>query len=258
VSVIAHISDLHFGQEDPFAADRLLEDLNEISPHVVVVSGDLTQRARRKEFRAARDYLERIPFPKIIVPGNHDIPLYNLYDRFVKKLTSFQKYVSPLLNEVFENDQLAIYGINTARAWSFKEGRISREQIEWLRQGLAETGRNKFKILVTHHPLPDLGRSGLAIPILDQGGVDLVLTGHVHESSLGDLKADLLLTTRSMLAIGAGTAISARTRGEPNSYNVIKIDGESLTLCLKVLAQNSFVQVDEFRFLRTEHRWVRQ
>lgn len=254
---IAHISDLHFGREDPLIADVLLRDLYRDRPSVVVVSGDLTQRAKRKEFRAAKEFLEQIPIPKVIVPGNHDIPLYNLFGRFIKRLSRFRKNISKNIDEVYKDDELAIFGINSARSFTFKEGRISLKQIAQLEKNLAAIDDSKLKILVTHHPLPTLGRSGLALPVLEEGGIDLLLTGHIHEMSVGDLKADMMLSERSILAFGAGTAISGRTRGEPNSYNMICCEEEKITLRLRVWTEGSFRQAGEYVFQKQEGVWKR-
>jgi predicted MPP superfamily phosphohydrolase len=257
MKIIAHISDLHFGREDKTAADSLRDDLHREKPSVVVVSGDLTQRARKSEFKAARDFLDSIPFPKVVVPGNHDIPLYSLYGRFIKRLSSFERYISDEFDEVYEDAKLAIFGINSSRSLTFKEGRISHQQLEQLKVGLNGIDPSKLKILVVHHPLPTLGRAGLAIPILEQCGLDMVLTGHLHESSILDLKADLTLSQRSILAIGAGTAISARTRGEPNSYNLIKASGSKISLLLKVLNEGIFSQSGHFAFEKRGGTWCR-
>ena len=112
---IAHISDLHFGTEDPPVAAGLLVDLAEHRPHVVAVSGDLTQRARDSQFASAKAYLDQIPFPKIVVPGNHDQPLFNLAHRFLWPLHRYQKWITPELRPVLQDEELTVVGINTAR-----------------------------------------------------------------------------------------------------------------------------------------------
>src|SRR5438045_7094277 len=121
---IIHLSDVHFGTVDPGAADLVVEKINELSPDVVVVSGDLTQRARSSEFKAARAFLDRLPSPQIVVPGNHDIPLYNAFDRFFRGLDKFQRYITPDLTPTFFDEELAIVGVNTARSMVIKGGRI--------------------------------------------------------------------------------------------------------------------------------------
>src|SRR5258705_9172875 len=150
--IIAHISDLHFGTEDPLVADGLLTDLSELQPTLVVNSGDLTQRARAGQFMAARAYLDRIPFPQIMVPGNHDIPLYDLIRRFFFPLSRYKKYITPNLAPRFDHDQFVVLGVNTARSFTWKNGRISLEQIREIKSAFCELPFAQFKVLVTHHP----------------------------------------------------------------------------------------------------------
>ncbi|MEX0610398.1 MAG: metallophosphoesterase [Balneolaceae bacterium] len=254
---IIHISDLHFGRENKEIEQELLKDIHKHNPSVVVVSGDLTQRAKLGEFQAAKKFLAQIPFPKIIVPGNHDIPLYNLYGRFIKRLSRFRKHISKNIDKNFEDEEIAVFGINSARSFTFKKGRISMSQIKELKESLAMVGEEKLKILVTHHPLPSLGRFGLALPVLEEGGMDVLLTGHIHESSVGNLKTNLTLTNNKMLAISAGTAISARTRGEPNSYNLIEVKNQNLELklCAWSPEESSFHQAGFFEFHKNGDKW---
>src|SRR5438445_2755469 len=131
--VIAHISDLHFGTEDPAVAEGLLADLATQQPALVVNSGDLTQRARAGQFRAARAFLDRIPFPQLTVPGNHDIPFYDVARRFLSPLSRYRRYITPDLAPRFESEQFVVLGVNTARSATWKNGRISLEQIEEIR-----------------------------------------------------------------------------------------------------------------------------
>src|SRR5438067_11654413 len=127
---IVHLSDVHFGTVDPGAVDLVVEKVNELSPDIVIVSGDLTQRARTSEFKAAKAFLDRLPNPQIVVPGNHDIPLYNIFDRFFRRLNKFQRYITRELRPTFFDEELAIVGLNTARSMVIKGGRINREQVE--------------------------------------------------------------------------------------------------------------------------------
>lgn len=254
---IAHISDLHFGREHPQVAAGLLSDLNTQKPSLLVVSGDLTQRARPQEFRAARAFFDQLPFPRVVVPGNHDIPLHNLVARFFRALHGFKEHISPDVDNLHEDAELAVFSLNSARSAVFKSGHISDTQVAWLKKGLAAAPKHKFRILVVHHPVPSVRGAGAALAVLEEGGVDLVLTGHMHESSVGDLAADLAVVKRSILIVGAGTAISARLRGEPNSYNILELGEDQITVKLRVWDTDAFRQADEFRFTRAPDRWVR-
>ena len=128
--VIAHISDLHFGRVDDRIVAALTAEINASKPHLIAVSGDLTQRARVPEFRAARAFLDSFPQPKVIVPGNHDVPLFHLFDRVLRPLTKYRGYISADLDPYYSDEEIAVLGINTARSLVHKAGRINRRQVE--------------------------------------------------------------------------------------------------------------------------------
>src|SRR5450631_4442081 len=125
MTTIAHISDVHFGREDPVIVRGLLQAVAEAAPDIVVVSGDLTQRARKKQFRAAKMFLQALPeVPQIVVPGNHDVSLTSLIDRAFKPFKRFKKFITPDLAPYYEDDEVAIAGINTVRLATVNDGRI--------------------------------------------------------------------------------------------------------------------------------------
>ena len=126
---IAHISDLHFGRVDCATLPALTAAITKAKPDVVAVSGDLTQRARSREFAAARRFLDTLPTPQIIVPGNHDIPLYNVFKRWLSPLRNYRRYISDDLAPFYADEEIAILGINTARSLTFKNGRINADQV---------------------------------------------------------------------------------------------------------------------------------
>ena len=205
---IAHISDLHFGKEDPPVAEALLTELQARGPRLVAVSGDLTQRAREREFRAARAFLDRLPGVVLVVPGNHDVPLWDVVSRFTRPLHRYRRHLTPDLAPFFHQEDLAVMGVNTARSWTFKNGRISWEQIEQIRARFAPLPERVFKVLVTHHPFvpspgdPDpavVGRGFQALQAAEAAGVDLLLAGHLHLGFSGDVRAHHLSIKRSML-----------------------------------------------------------
>src|SRR3954464_6584162 len=131
---LVHLSDLHFGRVDAALLQPLQQLVTRLAPDVLVVSGDLTQRAKSEEFKAARAFLDTLPGPQIVVPGNHDIPLYNVASRFLAPLRKYTRYVTLDLTPEYVDEEIAVLGINTARSLTFKDGRINREQVEQIRR----------------------------------------------------------------------------------------------------------------------------
>ena len=234
--LIAHISDLHFGRHDPGTADALIDQINDAHPDLVVLSGDLTQRARMNEFIQARHFLERISRPVLIVPGNHDIPLYNLVHRFFSPLRKFQRHIPSGIggNDWYSHQELAVLGLNTARSLTWKSGRVSLDQMSLIRRAFAHIPEIAWRIVVTHHPIAGAhgeprielaGRSVLALRAIADAGVHILLSGHHHRPVSGHASCELVLNN-AILVVHAGTAVSTRTRDdEGNSYNLIRLDG---------------------------------
>jgi 3',5'-cyclic AMP phosphodiesterase CpdA len=236
---LVHLSDLHFGRTDPKLIEPLIATVESLAPHVVVVSGDLTQRARAAQFKEARAFLDRLPKPQVVVPGNHDVPLYRIWERFLSPLGKYKRLVSQELEPSFGDAEIAVIGINTARSLTFKDGRINEEQMAAIKRRFDPLGDTVLKIVVTHHPfdLPDqsgdvdlVGRAREAMDVFSRCGVDLLLSGHFHVSEAGSTAARHEIAGYSALVVQAGTATSTRGRGEENSFNVLRVRDDGITV----------------------------
>jgi 3',5'-cyclic AMP phosphodiesterase CpdA len=264
---LIHISDLHFGAHDPVLVEAVAERIDAVDPDLVVISGDFTQRARTEQFQEACRFLERLRdsgHEVLAVPGNHDVPLYDVLRRFLSPLTRYMRYVDDTLCPLQEIPGATVLGINTARSFTFKDGRISEEQIRFIRDTFDRTDPNAMRILVTHHPLFALpvssgiaaavGRSELALDAIADAGVDMLLAGHHHKASIHSAR-DLVTRAGPALVVQAGTATSTRVREESQSFNLIAIEGESVTVTVERWNGSAFVAEDEQRYRRDGDHW---
>lgn len=266
---LIHISDLHFGRIDPVILEPMVKKIHEIEPRLIVVSGDLTQRARSEQFREAREFLSKLPQPQLIVPGNHDIPLHNVVDRFFRPLTKFRRFITQDLHPFVHDDEFAVLGINTARSFTTKYGRINLAQMMEIRRRFRGMKDGTVKIVVTHHPfdLPEganardlVGRAELAMSSLSECGVDLLLAGHMHVALAGRTAQRYKISGYSAIFVQAGTATSTRGRGEPNSFNLIIIDFPRITIDRVAwnVAEHGFELCSMERFVRRPDGWERE
>ena len=234
---VVHVSDLHFGQTDPVVLPALASLIREVNPDLIAVSGDLTQRARNTDFAAARDYLDSLAFPRVVVPGNHDVPLYNLFMRAFRPMTRYRKYFGAELAPFHADDEIAVVGINTARSMTFKDGRINRQQVEATCRKLHSLHEDVTRIVVTHHPFEDkgssddlVGRASMAMAAFSGCRIDVILSGHLHAGGTELSATRYDLEGYSALMIQAGTATSVRRRDEPNSFNILQIERRRLAV----------------------------
>jgi 3',5'-cyclic AMP phosphodiesterase CpdA len=264
---LIHLSDLHFGQTDPAIVRPLLDFIQITKPDLVAVSGDLTQRARTEQFLEARKFLDAIPFPKVVVPGNHDVPLHNVFARLFRMLDRFRRYISEDLEPFYVDKEIAVAGVNTTRALTGKNGRINRRQLEKLRARFATVPPTHVKIVVTHHPfdLPPgvdgdrvILRAKLAMKVLAQIPVDMLLAGHFHVGGTTRTTTRYKIDNYSALIVASGTTISTRGRGQPNSLNVIQIELPTATIAQYRWRseRGAFDLFSTERFVRTANGWV--
>ena len=236
---IVHLSDIHFGSVDHSVIEPLIETINGLQPDLVAVSGDLTQRARSNQFIEAREFLDRLPQPQIVVPGNHDVPLHNVFTRFMKPLHKYRRYITDDLRPFYYDEEIAVMGVSTARSLTIKGGRINKHQVDWMREKLCACEPEVVKIVVTHHPfdLPEghhernlLGRARMAMETLASCGADVFLAGHLHIGHTTHSATRYRIKGHSALVVQAGTATSNRARGEANSFNLIRVNRPQIAI----------------------------
>ena len=266
---IIHLSDLHFGAHDPVIVTAVEKRLDHEDADLVVISGDFTQRAHTDQFKEAGEFVERVRkagHEVLAVPGNHDVPLYDVFRRFLSPLTRYKKFIDETLCPFIQIDGAAVLGINTARSLTFKNGHVSHEQMDHIRKTFADTDLHQPRILVTHHPLfalpvgdgPKLSHlmedQQDALTAIADAGVDLLLAGHNHRASINDAAA-LVHGSGKALVIQAGTATSTRVRGEEQSFNRIEIDEHGVRVTVQRWNGSEFHSGDSEFFKRIDDQW---
>jgi 3',5'-cyclic AMP phosphodiesterase CpdA len=264
MKTLVHLSDLHFGRVDPAVADALAGLITRLAPQVVAVSGDLTQRARRSQFRAARRFLDSLPQPRIVVPGNHDIPLFNLAARFLSPLGGYCRHITGDLRPMHTDTEIAVLGLNTTRATSLKGGAVQYDEVPSMCERLGRLSAHLVKIVVGHHPFGEPRAAGWqeghvdprAVARLAQAGADVFLTGHRHLSYTGHTADRYDVGGRAAIVVEAGTATSTRMRGEANAFNLLHIDcGHVAVERFEWHSTGAFAVVDVRRFERGAQGW---
>jgi 3',5'-cyclic AMP phosphodiesterase CpdA len=262
---LVHLSDLHFGRVDPAVADALIALIARLGPQVVAVSGDLTQRARRSQFRAARRFLDSLPEPRIVVPGNHDIPLFNLPVRFLDPLGGYRRHITGDLQPVHADSEIAVLGLNTTRATSLKGGAVQYDDVPSMCEVLGRLSTQLVKIVVGHHPFGERRAAGTpqghpdtrAVARLAEAGADVFLTGHRHLSYTGHTAERYDISGRAAIVVEAGTATSTRMRGEANAFNVLHIDrGQIAVERFEWQSSGAFRVAEVRRFERSAVGWT--
>ena len=236
MSVLLQISDPHFGTVRPAVAEALVWLAGHQRPDVLVLSGDITQRARSSQFSQARAFCDRLAIPRMLaIPGNHDISLFNPYQRLVTPYARFLKAFGPTLEPSLSTPALNIIGVKTTRRWRHTNGEVSDAQIARVVAELQRSTPEQLRIVVVHQPV-DVAREKdehdrlrgwqRAVRAWSAAGADIVMGGHIHLPYAADLSGRLAGLARRLWCVQAGTALSSRVReGIPNSVNLLRYDG---------------------------------
>lgn len=238
---LLHLSDLHFGKPFlPAVAEAVLEHARKLDPDVVVVSGDLTQRARKTQFEQARAYLDRFDAPVVVTPGNHDVPFYRVFERFLAPYRHYRRLIAEELDTVTSVAGMTIVALNSSRRLTLTNGRIRPSQLDFAARAFAESS-DPIRVVVTHHhlaPPPDF-EGGDVMPYARRAlrrftelDVDLILAGHMHRSYIGS-SLDFFpgeLRRGGIVIVQCGTTTSRRGRGRErlrNTFNWIRMTGSA-------------------------------
>jgi 3',5'-cyclic AMP phosphodiesterase CpdA len=240
LSVLLQISDTHFGTEQGAVVEALGALAHQQRPDVVVLSGDITQRARPDQFRAARAFVDRLGAPVLAVPGNHDIPLFDLWARLRRPYGRYCAAFGTDLEPVHRSPDLLVVCVNTTRTWRHKDGEVSALQIDRVARLVERADAAQLRVVVVHQPIavtraedePNRLRGhAAALQRWAEAGADLVIGGHIHLPYVMPLQG----LARPLWAVQAGTAVSSRMRdGVPNSVNLLRCGADAAPGCCRI------------------------
>lgn len=233
---LLQISDPHFGTVEPVVMEALVRMAEAQRPDMLVLSGDITQRARVAEFFQARAFCDRLLIPQMLaIPGNHDIALFNLYQRFFTPYARYLQSFGPGLENVVSMPLLHVIGVKTTRRWRHKNGDVSPAQIERVVAELGQSDPAQLRIVVVHQPVHVPSASDVhdrlrgwepAVHAWARAGADIVMGGHIHLPYVSELSSHVQGLGRRLWCVQAGTSLSTRLRaGIPNSVNLLRYDG---------------------------------
>ena len=233
MSLLLQISDPHFGTEVPAVVQALLRCAHAHCPDVLVLSGDITQRARRAQFESARRFVDRLAIPRVLtLPGNHDVPLFDLFSRVFRPYANYRAQFGAMQAPELDLPDLLVIGVDATRPWRHTDGELSPSQIEHVAARLRRASPDQLRLVVTHQPLhvirPEDEHDRMhghtaALSAWSAAGADMVMGGHIHLPYVRAVHEHFMTLPRRLWCVQAGTAVSSRVRPEaPNSVHLLR------------------------------------
>ena len=260
---LALLTDLHFGRATPDLVQPLLDSIAASDPDQIVIAGDFVQRARASQFRMARDFLDRLQHPWVAVPGNHDIPLFNVIARALSPRAAFKRWITPETEPTIVGDTAIVVGLDTTHRCSHQRGLIRPEQVARVCRTIDDAG-GRTVIVMAHHPFhqrPEVEKKVMkgaaeALRRWADCGPHVILSGHLHTWTVEPFVAQ---KSRSMtLQVHCGTGLSTRLRGDPNEYAILDATGDHVTATRMTATAESpvFAPASRHAFHMTTGGWV--
>lgn len=257
---IALVADLHFGSVPEGLSDLLGETIEGEKPDLIVIAGDLTLRARKREFRQAASWLEALKAPILVLPGNHDLPYWNLLQRFADPFGRFRHAAAAkTLMPIYEGAGGYVLGFNTTGSWQphlrWQEGVARRTDIIAAKLALDAAPPQTFKAVAGHHPFSrvpgiprarPVRRAAAALQAFASAGVEVLLSGHIHLS----FAVEVEIGSKRIVSVGAPTALSSRMRGEANGFWIVEEDGGAIFCRLWLRGGKGFAEANSKSFQR--------
>ena len=260
---LVQISDLHFGREDPDLLHPLRAAIQNADPDLVVMAGDFVQRARASQFRPAADFMNSLSRPWVGVPGNHDIPLYNLLLRAVDPFRRYRRWICKDLDPTVDLGDVKVVGLNTTDRWAHQRGRVSERDVHRVGDAIS-SHKGGLTVIAAHHPFhhtPDIEKNLMvgaskAMEHWAQCGPHVIMSGHLHqwlvEPFVRRKGADMTLQ------LHCGTGLSTRRRGHPNDFAVLDCGAAEVTVTRMVAEDREFRRSARTRYVVGDHGWERQ
>ncbi|SDY11322.1 metallophosphoesterase family protein [Citreimonas salinaria] len=256
------IADLHFGHESPSLVSRLHAAITGARPDLIVVAGDFVQRARASQYRPARAFVDELTAPWIAVPGNHDIPLFNLPARLLAPRAAFRRWIGPETEPVWEGDGARVIGLDTTDRWSHQRGRVDKRQIDRVGAMIREAG-DRLPIILAHHPFhhrPEVAKSLMrgapeALDAWAECGAHVILSGHLHTFLVEPFVARK--SDGQTLQVHCGTSASSRLRGQDNDFAILDVGHRSIEVTRMVFSEGAaFDRASRMAYTAGPDGWV--